>query len=253
MTASFHELIAEAEAAPIEGWDFSWLDGRATEERPTWGYSGCVADRAARATRMLDLQSGGGELLAGLPQLPPVLVATEGYAPNVRFAASQLRSRGAHVVATGDERHALPFPNGVFDLVTSRHPIDTWWDEIARVLARGGTYFSQQVGQGSVRELSEFMLGPLPPPSGRRDPGRARLAAEARGLVVEDLRSERLRVEFYDVGAVVYFLRLVIWLVPDFTVDSFRSRLRSLHEQIERDGMFVAHASRFLIEATKPA
>jgi hypothetical protein len=32
------ELIAEAEAADVTGWDFSWLDGRATEERPPWGY-----------------------------------------------------------------------------------------------------------------------------------------------------------------------------------------------------------------------
>ncbi len=27
---------------------------------------------------------------------------------------------------------------------------------------------------------------------------------------------ERLRVEFFDVGAVIYFLRKVIWFLPDF-------------------------------------
>ncbi len=53
-------------------------------------------------------------------------------------------------------------------------------------------------------------------------------------------------------GAVVYFLRLVVWIVPDFTVAAYRDRLRDLHEQIARDGPFVAHATRFLIEATKP-
>ena len=57
---------------------------------------------------------------------------------------------------------------------------------------------------------------------------------------------------FDDIGAVVYFLRLVIWIVPGFTVERYRDRLRALHEQIQRDGPFVAHASRFLIEATKP-
>ena len=46
MSRSFEALIEEAEAAPIEGWDFSWLDGRATEERPYWRYSEMVARRA---------------------------------------------------------------------------------------------------------------------------------------------------------------------------------------------------------------
>jgi hypothetical protein len=50
----------------------------------------------------------------------------------------------------------------------------------------------------------------------------------------------------------VYFLRLVVWIVPGFTVDGYHDRLRALHEQIGRDGPYVAHASRFLIEATKP-
>jgi SAM-dependent methyltransferase len=201
---------------------------------------------------MLDLQSGGGEMLARLPQLPPLMVATEGYPPNVVVAAQQLAPLGAHVVATQDTRPALPFRSEVFDLVTSRHPVDTWWEEINRLLRRGGRYLSQQVGPHSVSELSEFMLGPLPARS-KRDPDLAREAAEAVGLVVEDLRHERLRTVFYDVGAVVYFLRLVVWIVPGFTVERFYERLRTLHEQIERDGSFVAFASRFLIEASKPA
>ena len=119
-----------------------------------------------------------------MPQLPPLMVASEGYAPNVVVAARRLWPRGAFVVAAHDDRGALPFAGGAFELVTSRHPIDTWWDEIARVLRPGGTYFSQQVGPHSMREVSEFFLGPLPPGS-KRDPavraccrraGRARRA-----------------------------------------------------------------------------
>jgi SAM-dependent methyltransferase len=249
---TFDELVAEAEAAPIEGWDFTWLEGRATEDRPSWRYSERVAERAARASWMLDLQSGGGEMLAGLPRVPQLMVATEGYPPNVVVAARRLRPRGAHVVAAQDAGPTLPFRDEVFDLATSRHPVDTSWEEIDRVLRRGGRYLSQQVGPHTVRELSEFMLGPLPAGS-KRDPELARRAAQAAGLVVEDLRYERLRTVFYDVGAVVYFLRLVVWIVPGFTVERFRERLRALHEQIERDGSFVAFASRFLIEASKPA
>ncbi len=56
---------------------------------------------------------------------------------------------------------------------------------------------------------------------------------------------------FDDIGAVVYFLRLVIWIVPGFTVEQFRDRLRDLHEHIEANGPFRATSTRFLIEARK--
>jgi hypothetical protein len=62
-----------------------------------------------------------------------------------------------------------------------------------------------------------------------------------------------MRAEFLDVGAVIYFLRKVVWTVPDFTVPRYRERLRELHRCIEADGPFVAHATRVLVEARKPA
>jgi hypothetical protein len=70
---------------------------------------------------------------------------------------------------------------------------------------------------------------------------------------VLDLRLESLRTEFHDIGAVVYFLRKVVWMVPGFTVEAYRERLRDLHELIVARGPFVAHSTRFLIEARKPA
>ena len=75
--------------------------------------------------------------------------------------------------------------------------------------------------------------------------------AQAAGLDVVDLRFESLRIEFFDIGAVIYFLRKVIWMVPGFTVAEYRERLRELHDLIEAEGPFVAHSTRFLIEARK--
>jgi SAM-dependent methyltransferase len=157
---------------------------------------------------------------------------------------------GARVVDVDD--HAdLPFAAEHFDLVVSRHPTVTLWDEIARALQPGGTYLSQQVGAGSVRELTDAMMGPQPV-SRSRSPQRAVAAAEAAGLVVVDLRHEALRTVFNDIGAVVHFLRKVIWIVPGFTVDIYRRQLAELHHRIQAEGPFVAHSQRFLIEARKP-
>ena len=58
-----------------------------------------------------------------------------------------------------------------------------------------------------------------------------------------DLRTCTLRVEFFDVAAVVYFLRKVLWTVPGFTPEAYGSALRRMHEQIEREGPFVSHAT----------
>ncbi|MCA6091133.1 class I SAM-dependent methyltransferase [Streptomyces sp. SCA3-4] len=251
MARTFEDLVAEAETVPVEGWDFSWLAGRATEQRPSWGYQRMMGERMGRASAALDIQTGGGEVLAGVPKLPPLVVATESWPPNVAKATRALHPLGAVVVQDEDEP-PLPFAAGAFDLVVSRHPVTVWWEEIARVLRPGGTYFSQQVGPASVFELVEYFLGPQPEEVRRkRHPDDARRAAEAAGLEVVDLRSEFLRTEFFDIGAVIYFLRKVIWMVPGFTVDHYADRLRQLHDRIENEGPFVAHTARFLIEARK--
>ena len=252
MRRTFEDLVSEAATVSVDGWDFSWLDGRASEERPSWGYQRLMGGRLARASTALDIQTGGGEVLAGVASFPPTMVATESWPPNLDVATRLLHPRGAVVVADEDEP-PLPFADRAFDLVTSRHPVSVWWDEIARVLEPGGSYLAQHVGPASVFELVEYFLGQLPDAARRgRHPEVARQAAEAVGLDVVELRPERLRVEFLDIGAVVYFLRKVIWMVPGFTVDAYLDRLHALHEEIQTCGPFVAHSARYLIEARKP-
>lgn len=247
---SFDELVAEA--APTEGWDFSWFEGRATEARPSWGYQRSMGVRMAAASAALDIQTGGGEVLAGVPTRPPLCVATEAWPPNVAKATALLHPLGTVVVADPQEP-PLPFGDGAFDLVVSRHPVALHFEEIARVLRPGGTYFAQHVGPESVFELVEHFLGPQPEEtrSGRHPTGE-RALAEAAGLQIVDVRMERLRMEFYDIGAVVHFLRKVIWIVPGFTVADYLPHLRDLHERIGSEGRFVAHSSRTLFEARKP-
>jgi SAM-dependent methyltransferase len=251
MPRTFDDLVTEAAAAPVDGWDFSWLDGRATEERPSWGYQRLMSERLAAVSAALDLQTGGGEVLSGAAKFPPTMAAVESWLPNAALATKLLHPRGVVVVATRDEP-PLPFADEAFDLVTSRHPITVWWTEIARVLRPGGSYFAQQIGPATMSELVEYFIGPQPQKWAKLHPDTQRTQAHAAGLQIVDLRLERLRAEFFDIGAVIYFLRKVIWTLPDFTVDRYRERLREMHDRITRDGPFVAHASRVLVEARKP-
>jgi hypothetical protein len=119
------------------------------------------------------------------------------------------------------------------------------------VLRPGGRFIGQLIGNATNRALYEYLMGP-------QDVGDDRMAdveaaaAEAAGLKVIDLRHESLTVEFFDVGALVHFLRKVIWTVPDFSVERYRDRLHDLHDDILRDGSFVSHSERVLLEAVMP-
>jgi SAM-dependent methyltransferase len=257
---TFAELIAEGDAVPTAGWDFSWFDGRATEERPRWGYARMLAERIGRAEAALDIQTGGGEVLAEALRTvvpgtgghrPAVLAATESWPPNLEIARRNLAPFGGVVEQVADDAD-LPFPAGSFGLVVSRHPVEVVWPEVARVLKPGGTFFSQHVGAGSNRELTDFMMGPQPVNPGR-SPQVAVAGAAAAGLDVVDLQEQALRVEFFDVAAVVHFLNKVLWTVPGFSVAGYREPLKRMHEHIQANGAFVCHSQRFLIEVRKPS
>ncbi|PRZ07595.1 methyltransferase family protein [Isoptericola sp. CG 20/1183] len=244
------DLVAEAEAADVTGWGFEWLDGRATEERPPWGYARLLADRLASSRSALDIDTGGGEVLAEAPVLPPRMTVTESWAPNAERARQRLEPRGVRVVRS-EADGPLPFPAGSFDLVTARHPVRPDWPEIARVLAPGGRYLAQHVGPGSAFELVEHFLGPQPDSRRDRHPDTEVAAAEAAGLRVVDLRTARCRMELFDVGAVVWLLRKCPWWVPGFSADEHRPALERLDELFRRGEPFVAHSTRHLVEAAR--
>ena len=246
----FDALVAEAETADVSGWGFDWLAGRASEERPPWGYARLLAQRLASVESALDLDTGGGEVLAEAERFPPRMIATEAWPPNAQKARERLGARGVQVVEVASDA-ALPFVDASFALVTSRHPVRPDWAEIHRVLQPGGHYFAQHVGPASAFELIEHFLGPLPRERRQRDPQEEAAAAQAAGLVVTDLRTARSGMIFHDVGAVVWILRKCVWWVPDFSVEKYGGALLALDRQMREGQPFVAHSTRHLIEARR--
>ena len=99
----FEELMTEAVAADVTGWGFDWLNGRATEERTPWGYAKLSADRLGQVESALDVDTGGGEVLAEAPNLPPRMVVTEAWPPNARRARELLEPRGVQVIDTVED------------------------------------------------------------------------------------------------------------------------------------------------------
>jgi hypothetical protein len=264
----FEALIGEAQEQPFSGWDFSWLGDRMTAHPLPWDYGALVADRARHSPDLLDLGTGGGERLAALPHHPPLTVATESWPPNVPVAARLLHPLGIHVVRVegapdnvdqpvagalrGRLTGTLPFRDGAFHLVVSRHTAYLP-GEVARVLVAGGRFLTQQVGYGLEAAFHRLLDLPVPAePVRRLTLAFASEQMRAAGLAVVDGAEAVQRYEFFDVGAVVWYLKATPWTVPGFSVEACRSRLVWLHEHLFAEGpVFVGHAS-FWLEAARP-
>jgi hypothetical protein len=180
-------------------------------------------------------------MLAELAPLPPHTVAVESWAPNVPVARDRLAPFGVSVVTE------LPGGEQEFDVVLSRHgrlPIA----DLARLLKPGGTLLSQQVGSDDLADLNAA-LGAPPPYAQPWNAAVAVAAVEAAGLEVTDVREERPRVAFRDVGAIVFQLRAVPWQVRDFTPRRYERQLRRLDALIRTHGEFTATAHRFVVQA----
>ena len=213
-----------------------------------WGYAKLLAHRLGQVTSALDIDTGGGEVLAEASRLPLRMVATEAWPANARHAGELLGPRGVEIIGTVTEA-----PDNAFELVASRHPVRPDWEQIHRVLVPGAYYVAQHVGPASVFELIEHFLGPLPRAERGRDPQRECAAAQSAGLVVTNLRTARCRMEFHDVGTVVWILRKCVWWVPDFSIEKYRKELADLDLRMRHGEPFIAHSTRHLIEAQRPA
>lgn len=63
-TSSFDRLVNDAVEAHFSGWDFSYLRGRYSSEAIPWDYLSLVRKAIAESESMLDIGTGGGEILA---------------------------------------------------------------------------------------------------------------------------------------------------------------------------------------------
>jgi SAM-dependent methyltransferase len=258
---SFGDLIDEAERRPTRGWDFSWLGERMKTTPLPWDFTARVSERVLESESMLDMGTGGGEWLADLPERPSQTVATEAWAPNVPVARERLAPLGIEVVhvdgapdntlqESGESGGDLPFEDGSFDLVTNRHG-SFIASEVARVLRAGGVFLTQQLGDGVFREFNE-LLGADPPQQASWRLPLAIEQVEDAGLVVRRSAEGRETVTFTDVGALAWYIRMTPWTVPDFSIETYRERLKELHTQITSDGPITLPLPGFYLEAVKP-
>jgi SAM-dependent methyltransferase len=234
-------------AAPFEGWDFSHLKDRVVEAEPPWSYPSLARGAIAEAHDILDIATGGGEMLASLAPFPGRVRAVEGYEPNLPVARRRLAPFGIEVFP-GNTRSGMPFADASFDLILNRHG-GFRAAEMHRVLQPGGVFLSQQVGGDNFADLCAAFGVPLAYPDNTLE----RVCDDFAALGCEIRRREVWYgpVTFADVGALVYFLKAVPWVVTGFDVRLHAEVLIALQRGLEAGKPLRFTHSRFLVEVAK--
>lgn len=242
---------SEENAAHMRGWDFSHIAGRyrSYEDELPWDYGEVVKSFLNPEANILDIDTGGGEVLLSFNHPYSLTTVTEGYAPNVKLCEAALGAKGIRVCEVTDYSN-MPFADNEFDVVLNRHgAYDV--SELYRILKPGGVFITQQVGEDNDRELVNFLL----PESGK--PYRGMNLAEQKhlmenaGFCILMGDEEYKPIEFYDVGALVWFAKIIQWEFKGFSVEKCFEQLLKAWQIVERDGCIRGKVHRYLIVAMR--
>ncbi len=243
--------LQEEAVAHIHGWDFSHIRGKYEEEHDLpWDYKEIVRDYLRPEMKLLDIDTGGGEFLLSLDHPHHNLAATENYQPNVELCKGKLVPLGIDFKKADGSRN-LPFRDQSFDIVINRHG-NFNPKEIGRVLKDGGVFITEQVGAENDRELVELLLNDLPDiPFPDQYLKIARAAFEKEGFMVMQAEEAFRPIKFWDVGALVWFARIIEWEFPGFHVKDCLENLYHAQEVLEQEGVIEGKIHRFLLVVKK--
>ena len=118
-----------------------------------------------------------------------------------------------------------------------------------RILARGGTFLTQQMVPDLWHELRAVFPDMVRHPDHQLE---YRRDLEAAGLVVEDAREFRRLVRFRELGHLVYHLVAAPYTVPGFSIASHAEALGELDRQSRREGGLVVTEGFYLLRVRKP-
>lgn len=251
-TEQFKELWKQEEAiAHIHGWDFSHIHGRYEEEDVLpWDFRAVIQNYRKDCMKLMDMETGGGEFLLSLHHPNRNTAAIEGYPPNVALCKEVLLPLGIDFKeADGGDR--LPFSDRSFDMITNRHG-DYDIAELRRILRPNGLFLTQQVGAENDRELVQLLLPHItevPYPKQYLHVRKAELLEQS--FEILESGEARQPIRFFDVGALVWFARIIEWEFPGFSVESSLEQLYTAQEILDKNGVIEGSIHRFYIVARK--
>jgi len=240
----------EENVAHIRGWDFSHIAGRHTEDTNfPWDYKQRILTDLSPDMKLLDVDTGGGEFLLSLGHPKENTSATEAYPPNAKLCRDTLIPMGIDFrEAVGNS--SLPFEDESFHMVIDRHG-DYNAQEFYRILKKGGLVVMQQVGAENDAELAELLLGTHNPPFPEMRLEIIRQQFEEAGFEVLEAQECFRPIRFMDIGALVWFARIIEWEFPGFSVEGCKERLFAAQKILEQQGYVEGQTHRIILVARK--
>ncbi|WP_313232985.1 class I SAM-dependent methyltransferase [Tissierella praeacuta] len=244
------EIWKYEEQYSFKGWDFSHINNRMEEEALPWDYKKIVKSYIRDEKILLDMGTGGGEFLLSLNPAPGKTYVTESYLPNIELCKEILTPYGIEVRPVFDDSH-LPFDDDYFDIVINRHESFCLW-EINRILKPGGLFITQQVGGMNNREISKFLLGEYPNITDI-DLNLDKILQEAKntGMKIIDTGEYFPKTYFYDIGAFVFYAKIIEWEFPGFSVERCFDKLIELQDKLEKQGHIETLEHRYFLIVEK--
>lgn len=239
----------EERIAHIRGWDFSHIDGRCVEAELPWDYKAIIERYINSDMELLDYDTGGGEFLLSLNHPYEKTAATEGYPPNAELCKERLLPLGMDFKVCNNPS-AIPFEDERFDMIINRHG-DFDAKELYRLLKKGGLFITQQVGEDNDRELVEMVLPHAKKPFPHFNLKEQKKAFEAVGFEIVEEGEAYRPIRFYDVGAFVWFARIIEWEFPNFSVDNCFENLLEMQKKMEEQGSVEGTVHRYFVVARK--
>ena len=71
------------------------------------------------------------------------------------------------------------------------------------------------------------------------------------GFEITDAQEAFRPIRFYDIGALVWFARIIEWEFPDFSVDGCLDRLLKAQKILEEQGSICGEIHRFFMVCSK--
>lgn len=245
------EFFLKDSEKKFSGWDFSYVadTGRMVESPYSWSYTSRILKEFRKATTFLDMGTGGGEFLSKLQPLPLNSFATEGYEPNLAIATKRLEPLGVKVIKVNED-NKLTFEDNFFDLITNRHE-EYSAKEVHRVLKQDGYFITQQVGGENCLELNRLLGYNKDFNMSNWNLKYAVSELEDVGFNIIEQYEDYPLLRFFDIGAIVYYLKAVPWQIADFSIEKYYDSLKELHNQIQNKGYIDIKEHRFFILAKK--
>ena len=244
---NLYEYLTKEFNVNFSGWNFSYLDGRMEEDKLPWNYKEIVEKYFYGKEVLLDMDTGGGEFLYSLSNLPQKVYATEGYEPNIPIAEKKLKEKDI-IVKPVKNNEIIPFDDNYFDIIINRHG-SYRINELKSVLKKDGIFITQQVGGLNGIDINMAF--------------ETKTMGYVEWCLIKNIEMFKYaemkiietgeyigKMRFNDIGAIIYYLKCIPWQVEMFNIDKYYKKIEIMNELIERNGYinFILHRFYLIVK-----